>query len=148
MISRQAFGRTGHTSIRIVFGAYALSEATQAEADQVLELLLEYGVNHIDTAAMYGYAEERMGPWLEKHRADLFIAKTYNTYFYEPLDSQAAIDRAVHWALGAPDIFLITAGDMRVLPKILDAASRFEARPSAAEMADDVVEFDIQPIFQ
>ena len=48
---------------------------------------------------------------------------------------------------GTPDIFLITAGDMRVLPKILDAASRFEARPSAVEMAADVVEFDIQPIF-
>lgn len=98
--------------------------------DRVLELLLEDGVNHINTARVYGNAEERIGPWPEKHRADSFIAiKTYNTYFYESLDSQAAIDRAVYWVLGTPDIFLITAGDMRVLPKILDAASRFEARP-------------------
>jgi len=74
-----------------------LSEATQAEADRVLALLLEHGVNHINTARMYGNAEERIGPWLKKQRADFFVAtKTYNTYSYESLDSQAAIDRAVH----------------------------------------------------
>jgi aryl-alcohol dehydrogenase-like predicted oxidoreductase len=285
MIFKQPFGRTGHASTRILFGGYALSKATQVEADRVLELLLEYGVNHIDTAAMYGNAEERIGPWLEKHRADFFIAtktrrrdyqgawddlhrsldrlrvdcvdlwqmhgltgsagweramgpggtleafveardkglvrflgvtghglkapamhlrslerfdfdtvlapynyslmqnpryaadftalvtrcrerhvavqtiksiarrpwagrpRTYNTYFYEPLEAQGAIDRAVHWVLGDPDVFLITAGDMRLLPKILDAASRFEARPSDAEMAADAAELGIEPVF-
>jgi len=286
MIPKQAFGRTGHMSTRVVFGAWALCKATQAEADRVLELLLEYGVNHIDTAHMYGNAEERIGPWLEKHRADFFIAtktrsrtrrgawddlrcsldrlrvdcvdlwqmhgltgltgreqamgpegaleafleardqglvrflgvtghglkapamhlcslerfdfdtvlvpynyslmqkpryaadmealiafshergvaiqtiksiarrpwegrpKTYNTYFYEPLVAQEAIDRGVHWVLGRPDLFLITAGDMQLLPKILAAATRFEARPSDAEMAAGVAEFGIQPIFR
>ncbi len=285
MISKQSFGRTGHASTRVLFGAYALSKATQAEADGVLELLLAYGVNHIDTAIMYGNAEKRIGPWMEKHRDDFFIAtktrrrtyqgawdnlqrsldrlrvdyvdlwqmhgltgpagweramgpggtleafveardkglvrflgvtghglkapamhirslerfdfdtvlvpynyslmqnpryaadlealvtrcreghvavqtiksiarrpwkgrlKTYNTYFYEPLDTQEAIDKAVHWALGYPDTFLITAGDMQLLPKMLDAANRFEARPSDAEMAAEVAAFDIQPIF-
>jgi len=43
MIPKQALGRTGHMSTRVVFGAWALCEATQAEADRVLELLLEYG---------------------------------------------------------------------------------------------------------
>jgi aryl-alcohol dehydrogenase-like predicted oxidoreductase len=286
MISKQAFGRTGHMSTRVVFGAYALSKATQAEAERVLPLLLEHGVNHIDTAPTYGKAEVRIGPWLENHRADFFIAtktrqrtyqgawkdlqrsldrlhvdridlwqmhgltnpagweramgpggtleafveardrglvrflgvtghglkapamhqrslerfdfdtvllpynyslmqnpryaadlealmtlcrerqvavqtikavarrpwagrpKTYNTYFYEPLETQEAIDKAVHWALGLADSFLITAGDMHVLPKILDAAGRFEARPSAAEMAAHAREFDVQPIFR
>ncbi len=285
MISKQPFGRTGHASTRILFGAYALSKATQSEADRILELLLEYGVNHIDTAIMYGNAEKRIGPWMEKHRGDFFIAtktrrrtyqgawdnlqrsldrlrvdyvdlwqmhgltnpvgwekamepegtleafveardkglvrflgvtghglkapamhmrslerfhfdtvlvphnyslmqnpryaadfealvtlcrernvavqtiksiarrpwegrpKIYNTYFYEPLNTQEAIDKAVHWVLGYPDIFLITAGDMQLLPKILDAANRFEARPSDAEMAAVVAEFAIQPIF-
>jgi hypothetical protein len=69
------------------------------------------------------------------------------TYFYEPLDTQEAIDKAVHWALGYPDTFLITAGDMQLLPKMLDAANRFEARPSDAEMAAEAAAFDIQPIF-
>lgn len=286
MISKQTFGRTGHASTRIIFGAYALSKATQAEADRILELLLEYGVNHIDTAIMYGNAEKRIGPWMEKHRDDFFLAtktrrrtyqgawndlqhsldrlrvdyvdlwqmhgltnpagwekamgpegtleafveardkglvrflgvtghglkaaamhvrsleyfdfdtvllpynyslmqnpryaadvealvtlcrrrrvavqtiksvarqpwegrpKTYNTYFYEPLDTQEAIDKAVHWVLGYPNTFVITAGDMQVLPKVLDAAKRFEARPSAAEMAAHAAEFDIRPMFK
>ena len=285
MIPRLPFGRTGHTSTRIIFGGYALSKATQAEADDVLELLLEYGVNHIDTAPMYGNAEKRIGPWMEKHRDDFFLAtksgsrtyegawknlqrsldrlrvdyvdlwqmhgltnpagwekamgpggaleafieardkglvrflgvtghgskvpavhkrslerfdfdtvllpysywmmqnpryaadfdelvglcrkrkvavqtiksiarrrwedrpKTYNTYFYEPLETQDAIDKSVQWALDLPDSFVITAGDMRLLPKMLDAAKHFEKRPSDTEMNAIVDEFDIQPIF-
>ena len=285
MIPRLPFGRTGHTSTRIIFGGYALSKATQAEADDVLELLLEYGVNHIDTAPMYGNAEKRIGPWMEKHRDDFFLAtksgsrtyegawknlqrsldrlrvdyvdlwqmhgltnpagwekamgpggaleafieardkglvrflgvtghgskvpavhkrslerfdfdtvllpysywmmqnpryaadfdelvglcrkrkvavqtiksiarrrwedrpKTYNTYFYEPLETQDAIDKSVQWALDLPDSFVITAGDMRLLSKMLDAAKHFEKRPSDTEMNAIVDEFDIQPIF-
>ncbi|MGD2157718.1 MAG: aldo/keto reductase [Anaerolineales bacterium] len=285
MITKVPFGRTGHRSSRIIFGAYALSDASQAEADRVFELLLSYGVNHIDTAPMYGKAELRIGPWMEKHRDDFFLAtksrsrtykgawtnlqhslerlrvdyvdlwqmhgltnpggwekamgpggaleaflkardkgmvrflgvtghgkkvpamhlrslerfdfdtvmlpysycqmqdhryaadfealidvccerdvavqtiksvarrswgghpKTYNTYFYEPLAAQAAIDKSVHWALGLPDSFLITAGDMQVLPKMLEAASNYEVRPSDDEMNALVEKFDIQLIF-
>jgi hypothetical protein len=74
-------------------------------------------------------------------------SKTYNTYFYEPLETQEVIDRAVHWVLGYPDIFLITAGEMELLPKILEAANGFDVRPSNAEMATDAARLDIQPIF-
>jgi predicted aldo/keto reductase-like oxidoreductase len=73
--------------------------------------------------------------------------KIYNTYFYKPLDTQEAIDKAVHWVWGYPATFLITAGDMQLLPKILDAANRFEARPSDAEMAAEAAKLAIQPIF-
>jgi hypothetical protein len=73
--------------------------------------------------------------------------KTYNTYFYEPLETQDAIDKSVQWALGLPDSFQITAGDMQLLPKILDAASRFDKRPSDTEMSAIGDKFDIQPIF-
>ena len=285
MIPRKTFGRTGHISTRVIFGGYALSQATQAEADQVLEVLLEYGINHIDTARMYGNAEKCIGAWMKQHRADFFLAtktrkrgyqeawedlqrsldmlrvdqvdlwqmhgltnqvgweramgpggaleafieargkglvrflgvtghgnkvaqmhkqslkhfdfdtvllpysywqmqnphyaadfnklismcrernvevqtiksiarkpwknrsKTYNTYFYEPLETQDAIDKAVQWALGLPNSFLITAGDMRLLPKLLESATRFEERPSDAAMNALVDEFDIEPIF-
>ena len=41
----------------------------------------------------------------------------------------------MHWALGAPGIFLNTVGDLALLPKVLDAASRFEKRPSDEAMA-------------
>jgi aryl-alcohol dehydrogenase-like predicted oxidoreductase len=285
LLPKIPFGRTGHDSSRIIFGAYALSQATQAEADKVLEILLRFGVNHIDTAPMYGKAEERIGPWMGEHRERFFLGtksrkraydaawkdlersldrlrvdyvdlwqmhgltnpqgwekamgpggaleafiearekglvkylgvtghgskvagmhlrslerygfdsvllpysywqmqhpryaadfnslvevcrlrnvaiqtiksiarrpwngrpKTHNTYFYEPLMDQAAIDRSVWWALDLPDSFLITAGDIRLLPMVLDAADRFESRPSNDEMQAIIERFEIEPIF-
>ena len=284
MIPSHPFGRTGHVSTRIIFGGYALSNATQAEATSTLNLLQEYGVNHIDTAPMYGNSEKVIGPWLAEHRDEFFVAtksrsrsrkaalddlrrslerlqveyvdlwqmhaltnpvgwekamgpggvleafveardeglvhflgvtahgdtapamhkrslerfdfdtvllpynylqmqkpryadgfnelvemcrrrnvavqttksivrrpwsnhvQTYNTYFYEPLGTQDGIDKSVHWSLGLQDSFLITVGDMRLLPKMLDAAKRFEKRPSDREMNAIVDEFDMQPI--
>jgi len=74
MVPKLTFGRTGHLSTRAIFGAAAFSQVTQAEADQTLEILLEYGINHIDTAASYGDAELRIGPWMAKHRQEFFLA--------------------------------------------------------------------------
>jgi aryl-alcohol dehydrogenase-like predicted oxidoreductase len=68
------FGRTGHASSRVIFGAAALGSMRQERADELLGLLLEHGVNHIDTAASYGDSELRVGPWMRKHRSDFFLA--------------------------------------------------------------------------
>ena len=272
MIERRPFGRTGHVSTATLFGGAALARASQADADRTLDLLLRYGVNHIDTAARYGDSELRIGPWMARHRKDFFLAtKTgersapaardgihrslerlrvdhvdliqlhslghpddweqalgpggaleaaiearaqglarfigvtghgwtiaamhkrslarfdfdsvllpYNVFmaqneryrqtfeevigicrernvavqviksiargpwatadrthstWYQPLEEQTDIDRAVHWALGLPGVFLNTAGDLTLLPRVLDAASRFERRPPDDEMA-------------
>jgi aryl-alcohol dehydrogenase-like predicted oxidoreductase len=274
MIERRPFGRTGHSSTVTLFGAAALARASQEDADRALEVLLRYGVNHIDTAARYGDAELLIGPWMARHRKDFFLAtKTasrsaaearqdihrslerlrvdhldliqlhslahpddwdqamgpggaleavidareqglvrfigvtghgwtipamhrrslarfdfdsvllpYNflmvqdrryresfgqvlaicrernvavqiikslargpwaaaerthTTWYQPLEAQADIDRATHWVMGQlPDAFINTAGDLSLLPKILDAASRFEEPPSDEEMTE------------
>ena len=273
MIERRPFGRTGHSSTVTVFGAAALARATQDDADRALEVLLRYGVNHIDTAQRYGDSELRIGPWMKQHRKDFFLAtKTgsrsaaaaredihrslerlrvdyvdliqlhslghpddwdlamgpggaleaaveareqglvrfigvtghgwsiaamhrrslarfdfdsvllpYNffmaqderyrkdfqavlaicqernvavqiiksiargpwataerthTTWYQPLEAPADIDRAVHWIMGLlPNVFINTAGDLTLLPRFLEAASRFERRPSDEEMA-------------
>ena len=74
MITKQLFGRTGHESTRVVFGGASLSKVTQEEADQTLEVLLRYGVNHLDVAAAYGDAELRIAPWLRKYPGRFFIA--------------------------------------------------------------------------
>ena len=74
MIEKIPFGRTGHNSTRTLFGAAALGNVTQAEADRTLDLLFKYGVNHIDTAASYGDAELRIGPWMPSHRDKFFLA--------------------------------------------------------------------------
>jgi len=283
-IPRQPFGSTGHESTRTIFGAAALSRATQEEADRALDLLLEHGVNHIDTAASYGDSELRIGPWMERHRDRFFLAtktgkRTYgeareqirdslarlrvdavdliqlhnlvdpeewetamapggaleaaieareqglarfigvtghgvtvaamhrrslerfafdavllpynyvmmqnhaytadfealaslcaqrgvamqtikgitlgpwnerertHRAWYEPLQAQEDIDRAVHWVLGRPGVFLNTAGDVTLLPRVLDAASRFQSRPDDAAMAAMLQQRQMAPLF-
>jgi aryl-alcohol dehydrogenase-like predicted oxidoreductase len=74
MIPIQPFGRTGHDSTRLLFGAAAIGNVSQEEADQTMELIREHGINHIDTAASYGDAELRLGPWMETHRDEFFLA--------------------------------------------------------------------------
>ena len=75
MIPTQPFGRTGHDSTKIIFGAAALWGASDpAETAPVLDLLLEHGINHIDTAASYGRSERRVGEWMPQHREKFFLA--------------------------------------------------------------------------
>ena len=76
MIPRAPFGRTGHESPRTLFGAAALSRATQEEADRALGLLLDHGVDHIDTAASYGDSELRIAPWIARYGRDRFFLAT------------------------------------------------------------------------
>ena len=284
MIPTLTFGRTGHESTRIIFGAAALSSVSQEESDRTIEQLLEAGVNHFDTAASYGESELRLGPWMARIRDDIFLAtKTgertfqpaydqirkslerlqtdhvdliqlhnlvepdewetamgpggaleaavrakeeglvraigvtghgttiaamhsrslerfdfdsvllpYNypmmqnpqyaadfeqlfstchtkdvavqtikaitrapwgdaphtaATWYEPLQDQDAIDLAVHWVLGRPEVFLNTVGDIEILPKVLDAAARFEHRPSKETMEDLAAQWKLEPLF-
>jgi len=72
-MDKRRFGRTGHMSTVIVFGAFAVGQVSQEEADATMELLLEHGVNHIDVAPSYHEAELRLGPWLEKYRDRFFL---------------------------------------------------------------------------
>lgn len=285
MIEKMEFGRTGHLSTRVIFGAAALGSVSQEVADRALEVLLQYGINHIDTAASYGDAELRIGPWMERYRKDFFLAtksgertfdgawaelhrslermrvdyvdlwqlhflvdpqewetamgqggaleafirareeglvrflgvtghgwtaprmllrslerfdfdsvllpynyvvmenpayaadfeelvrvcqernvavqtmksiargpwgeKTRTRYtWYEPLEGQADIDRAVHWVLARPGIFLVSAGDVHLLPKVLDAAARFQTAPGDEEMREMVSRLNMSPIFE
>jgi aryl-alcohol dehydrogenase-like predicted oxidoreductase len=67
--------------------------------------------------------------------------------WYEPLQEQADIDLAVHWVLGRPDVFLNTASDVELLPKILDAASRFASRPPDEAMDELVARRRLVPLF-
>ena len=284
MIDQLPFSNTGHLSTRTIFGAAALSRVDQKTADETLQVLLDFGINHIDVAASYGDAELRVGPWMERHRGRFFLAtktgeRTYQaaldqikrslerlrvdqvdliqlhnltdpeqwevamspggaleaatearergltrfigvtghgviapsihkrsleryafdsvllpfnftmmqnpdyardfealialcreravavqtikgitlgpwgeqertaSTWYEPLRDQADIDLAVHWVLGRPAVFLNTAGDVTLLPKVLDAASRFQSRPDHARMERLVAERGMAPLF-
>jgi aryl-alcohol dehydrogenase-like predicted oxidoreductase len=67
--------------------------------------------------------------------------------WYEPLREQTDIDLAVHWVLGRPEAFLLTTGDVELLPRLLDAAERYERRPSEEEMAELGDRANVDPLF-
>jgi aryl-alcohol dehydrogenase-like predicted oxidoreductase len=284
MIPKLPFGSTGHESSRVVFGAAALWDVSEEATEETLELIVAHGINHIDTAAMYGRSERRLGASMATYRDRFFLAtktgertyekardqirhslerlqtdhvdliqlhnlvdetewetalapggaleaavearaqglarfigvtghgvtvaamhlrslerfpfdsvllpynytmmqnaqyaadfealarrcsergvaiqtikgitlgpwhekeRTHGTW-YEPLAEQADIDRAVHYVLGRGDVFLNTASDLTLLPKILDAAERFSQEPSAAEMRTLAAERSMAPLF-
>jgi aryl-alcohol dehydrogenase-like predicted oxidoreductase len=79
------------------------------------------------------------GPWGSR-------AHTASTW-YEPLTEQADIDCAVHWVLGRDGVFLNSVGDRTLLPLLLDAASRFEARPADEKMAELIERRAMTPLF-
>lgn len=67
------FGRTGHMSTVAIFGGAAFWEISQADADKVMEQVIEAGINHFDIAPSYGQAEERVGPWMPRERKRFFL---------------------------------------------------------------------------
>lgn len=74
MLPTAPFGRTGHRSTRVIFGAAALGGMSQTRADATLDQIREWGINHIDTAASYGASEDRLQGWLTTHRDEMFLA--------------------------------------------------------------------------
>ena len=67
--------------------------------------------------------------------------------WYEPLREQADIDLAAHWVLGRSEAFLLTTGDVTILPMLLDAVERFERRPPDEEMARLAAGREVAPLF-
>jgi len=67
--------------------------------------------------------------------------------WYEPLREQDDVDLAVHWVLGRPEAFLLTTGDVEILPRLLAAAERFESRPSDEQMRDLAARAEAEPLF-
>ena len=67
--------------------------------------------------------------------------------WYEPMEDQADIDRAVHWVLHRPGVFLNTVGDIDILPKVLEAASRFDPGSSRDELERKMSGLQLEPLF-
>jgi aryl-alcohol dehydrogenase-like predicted oxidoreductase len=67
--------------------------------------------------------------------------------WYEPLREQDDIDLAVHWVLGRPGVFLNTVGDIMLLPRVLDAASRYATRPTDQQMDELAARRHLVPLF-
>ncbi|HVT64181.1 MAG TPA: aldo/keto reductase [Mycobacteriales bacterium] len=126
MIERAPFGRTGHESSRVIFGAAAVGRVDQETADRVLPLLLEHGVNHIDTAAMYGDAELRIAPWLKAHPDQFFVAT--KTHARDGEGARASLEKSLE-RMGVDHVDLIQLHNL-VEPDEWEAA---HARGGAVE---------------
>jgi aryl-alcohol dehydrogenase-like predicted oxidoreductase len=93
MIEQKIFGPTGHESSRVIFGAAAMGAATDRLSDQILATLLEFGINHIDTAASYGESEVHLARWMPEHRSDFFLAS--KTGERSGTDARAGLERSL-----------------------------------------------------
>ena len=72
-MEKRRFGRSGHLSTVAIFGAAAFYQVEQLVADRAMQIVIDYGVNHIDVAPSYGIAEERLAPWMAKERQRFFL---------------------------------------------------------------------------
>jgi aryl-alcohol dehydrogenase-like predicted oxidoreductase len=113
---RRSLARFDFDSVLLPYNfSFAQNERYCQAFDEVLTICRERNV------AVQVIKAIARGPWATTDRT--------HTTWYQPLEAQADIDRAMHWAMGVPGIHLNTAGDLTLLPRILDAASRFERRP-------------------
>ena len=91
--ARAEFGRTGHHSARVIFGGACLAAVPQRVADQTLDVLLAYGVNHLEVASSYGEAELRIRPWLRREPGRFFLATKADERTKE--DARAELHRSL-----------------------------------------------------
>jgi aryl-alcohol dehydrogenase-like predicted oxidoreductase len=80
-----------------------------------------------------------MRPWMGRDHT--------RTTWYEPLEDEPDVDLAVWWVLGRPGVFLNTVGDVDLLPRVLDAAARFEKRPTDTDMVALLDRARLEPLF-
>ena len=118
---RRSLARFDFDSVLLPYNVFfAQNERYRQAFDEVLAICRERNV------AVQVIKSIARGPWATTDRT--------HTTWYQPLEAQPDIDRALHWAMGVRGIHLNTAGDLALLPRILDAASRFARRPSDETM--------------
>ncbi|NQY55283.1 MAG: aldo/keto reductase [Ilumatobacteraceae bacterium] len=127
------FGRTGHDSTRVIFGAAALGAMRQDRAMTTLDAIRAAGINHIDTAAMYGASEDRLQPWLADHRNEVFLAT--KTTGRTGDDARAELERSLQ-RMGVDRIDLIQLHNL-IEPDDIDTAFAADGAVAALSAARD-----------
>ncbi|MEZ5356074.1 MAG: aldo/keto reductase [Bryobacteraceae bacterium] len=77
----RALGKTGATVTLLGLGSAPIGAAglTQADAYRTVGAVIDAGINYIDTAPIYGSAEERLGRALKGHRDKVFLVSKVET---------------------------------------------------------------------
>jgi aryl-alcohol dehydrogenase-like predicted oxidoreductase len=131
---RRSLERFDFDSVLLPYNYLTYDSAYYAENFDALERACEQRNTAVQTIKSLAYR-----PWSgREHTA---------TTWYEPLSDQREIDLAVHWALGRLGIFVISAGDVNLLPRVLDAAERFSEQPADSELQALVERREMEPLF-
>jgi aryl-alcohol dehydrogenase-like predicted oxidoreductase len=67
-------GSLDHLSSVLIYGGAALGQVADEDADRSIQLALDAGINHFDTAAAYGDSELHLGRWMPRIRDRIFLA--------------------------------------------------------------------------
>lgn len=132
-MEKRRLGRIGHESTVLIYGAAALGSVTQDVADQSIQEALDAGINHFDTAASYGDAELRLGPWMPRIRDQIFLATKTGERDSEP--AWAQINKSLE-RLQTDQVDLIqlhAVGDLAELDKLTRPGGGLEAAVRAQE---------------
>ncbi|HXC14344.1 MAG TPA: aldo/keto reductase [Stellaceae bacterium] len=79
-VAQRQLGRTGLHVTTLGYGAMELRGAprardiTEAQAETILNAVLDAGINYIDTSIDYGLSEERIGRYIAHRRAEYSLA--------------------------------------------------------------------------
>lgn len=125
-LPRRKLGKTGLDVSTLVYGSEFLDE----NSIDLLERLIESGVNYIDTAPMYrkGGVERTLAPVLRRHRDKLILASKW----YPKQDGSASKDHFLQSfdasceRMGVEGVDLIQIHDCRT-PVTVNSAGGFEA---------------------
>jgi hypothetical protein len=121
LIEKRPFGRTGHMSTATIFGGAALMRATQKDAERALEILLKYGVNHIDTAPRYEDSEILIGHWMARHRKDLTTRRVWDEQRFGKSSCPSVKNRTIPIKQG----WFMTLSQKEIRDRALEFASRW-----------------------
>ena len=67
-------GRTGLQATRLGFGAAFRNKIDGSQADKMLNLVLDSGINYVDTANDYPNSEEYIGKYISHRRSEYWLA--------------------------------------------------------------------------
>jgi aryl-alcohol dehydrogenase-like predicted oxidoreductase len=114
-LPKRQLGRTGLQVTMLGYGAMELRgvprgrDVTEAQADTILNSVLDAGINYIDTSIDYGLSEERIGRYLAHRRSEYYLASKCgclvgaapappgqrNPHVFTPANIQAGVEQSL-----------------------------------------------------
>lgn len=132
-MEHRRLGRLGHDSSVLIYGAAALADVDQDTADRSVSEALDAGINHFDVAASYGDAELRLGPWMPRIRADIFLATKTGERERGPARAQIEASLTRLQTDHVDLLQLHAVGDLAELDRVTGPGGALEAAVSAHE---------------